>query len=210
MNQIGQWQLEHELDDDQMAAFMSERLGRPITPHGVHTIARRKNPPVLWLETLELAPRDPAHGSGSEDVGGPGQQASPPSGPKSQPPPAIPLPFEPVSVEEQIRTMYVLAGKGASIVLQSPEVADVWALSAPNIARAYIEWARHSPKVANVLAAMTLGGPAGQLVLMHGSLLASTLIVSGRLPVERFIPPPQGAANGDVPADEPQTAEQGP
>jgi len=89
----------------------------------------------------------------------------------------------------QIVLIYTAAGRGAALALRAPAVGELWAQAAPNIADAYIRWAEENPVVAKYLAMMTLGGPAGELVLLHGMLVVNTLIVSGRLNPASVVPP---------------------
>jgi hypothetical protein len=171
-----------------MAALLSEKLGRTISVTGFKAVRSRKDAPAEWLESLGIAPQEPTYTADVPPDDPPDLNAG-----RQNPPPTAPvagvLPFEPATAEMQLTLIYTMAGKGAAIALRSPEVADVWAQHAPQIAAAYIEWARYSPRVAQYIAAITLGGPAGQIVLLHGSLLITTLIVSGRVRPDQFIPP---------------------
>lgn len=216
---IRSYQNAEGLSDEQMAALLTDKLGRPISVAGYKTVKSRKGAPDEWLETLGIAPQEPtdadyAAATDSKprdwDDDSPDMDASAPRERKTRESPvAMPLPFEPATAQMQLTLIYTMAGRGAAIALRSPEVAEVWANHAPQIAAAYIEWARYNPRVAHYIAAVTLGGPAGQLVLLHGSLLVTTLIVSGRVKPENFIPPVgqetdtideppnEGATNGD-------------
>jgi hypothetical protein len=186
------WQTESGLDDEQLAALLSERLGRVITPHGVHTVARRRDPPASWLDALGIAPREP--------------DASPP--PREQP---VALDdatsrfgLDIASARTQLVLVYTVAGKGAATILQAPAVEGVWATHAPRIADAYIAWAKQNETVARILSYLTLGGPAGELILLHGSLVVTTLIVAERIDVSTFIPRPQAPEEPDEPEPRPE------
>lgn len=180
-NAIGRWQNENDVDDAQLASMLSEKLGRNITPQGVRAWARRRTAPAPWLDALGLTPQDPEHEPPPERDNGGGDPRVPPP---------IALPFEPIAARAQIVMLYTMGGKGAARVLSEPAVETVWTQHAPQIADAYIEWAKTNATVARIIASATLGGPAGQVVLLHGSLLVSTLIVSGRIDTSQFVPPP--------------------
>lgn len=206
------------LTDEQMAALLTDKLGRPISVTGYKTVKTRKGAPDEWLEAIGIAPQEPTDSDHRAANAPPPDDAPDMNTGTERPPPTAPvagvLPFEPATAQMQITLVYTMAGRGAAIALRSPQVADIWAQHAPQIAAAYIEWARYNPRVAHYIGALTLGGPAGQLVLLHGSLLVTTLIVSGRINPEQFIPPmgqetdtineptpDEGATNGDSATD---------
>jgi hypothetical protein len=189
---IRSYQTAEGLTDEQMAVLLSDKLGRTISVAGFKAVRSRKDAPAEWLESLGIAPQEPTYRPGDTPDAPPDDPPDLNTGRQSQTttaPVAGVLPFEPATAQMQLTLIYTMAGKGAAMALRSPEVADVWASHAPQIAAAYIEWARYSPRVAQYIAAITLGGPAGQIVLLHGSLLITTLIVSGRVRPEQFIPP---------------------
>jgi hypothetical protein len=196
------------LTDEQMAELLTDKLGRAVSVTGYKVVRGRKNKdaPAEWLESLGITPLEPPTEPPPTDDGpAPGDDEPPDMNTGRErdtrtAPIASPLPFEPATAQMQLTLLYTMAGKGAAIALRSPPVADVWAQHAPQIAAAYIEWARYNPTVAHYIAAITLGGPAGQLVLLHGSLIVTTLIVSGRVNPEQFIPqpPPMGDATDTI------------
>jgi hypothetical protein len=221
-NEIRNYQTAEGLDDVQMAALLSDRLGREIGVPGYRIIKGRRDAPVEWLEALSIAPVEPA---GVADKARDVEVDAGPSAP-TKPSASIVLPFEVKTAQKQIELMYVMAGKGAAMGLRSPPVAELWAASAPGIAAAYIEWAKESQTVANAIALITLGGPKGQLVLLHGELLVMTLILSGKVDPQQFVPPAmrvptppdagtdgsgvapgEGVPDGDLGEDEPLPAE---
>ena len=191
---IRSYQAAEGLSDEQMAALLTDKLGRTISVAGFKAVRSRKGAPDEWLQVLGIAPLEPTDSDiradepapDAPDMNAGGEQREPRGG---HPPQPLPLPFEPATAEMQITLIYQMAGRGAAYALKSPPVADVWAQAAPGIAAAYIEWARYNSRVAHYIRAITLGGPAGQLLLMHASLIATTLIVSGQVNPAQFIPP---------------------
>lgn len=180
---IRQWQEAEGRSDEEMAELLSSRLGRTISAQGYRIGKSKKSPPAEWLHVLNIAPQEPAGFSPPGDDKPPADEAEPDR--KT----VVPLPFDPAPVHMQITIAYTMAGKGASLALRSPPVAEVWAQSAPAIASAYIDWAKEDANVARVLNALTLGGAKGLLVTLHAGLLVNTLIVSGRFNPERLVPP---------------------
>lgn len=177
MSDLKSYQTSEGLSDDQMAALLTERLGREISAKGYKIVSSRKGAPPEWLEALSIVPQEPVDSrpvsSSDED-----KVSATPQVPR---PAALALPFEPQSARLTIVMIYTAAGKGAGLALRNDQVAQLWTESAPALADAWIEWARESPTVANYIRALTLGGPAGQVVFVHANLLISTLIVSGRM-----------------------------
>lgn len=210
-NDIARYAYDNGLDDEQMAALMSTRLGRDITVRGYKQMARRKNPPRKWLEALDIAPSaDEGAGQHGREFDGPpiGDDSAdvPRARPEAKPLSPV-LPFEPQSAHMTITLLYTAAGKGAALGLRSPQVADVWAQMAPQIASSYIEWARENATVAKIIGTLTLGGAGGQCILLHGTLIVQTLIISGQVRPEQFIPPPRSADPTDILGDNPPVAE---
>jgi hypothetical protein len=181
---IRQWQESEGRSDEEMAELLSDRLGREISAQGYRIGKSKKSPPAAWLHALNIAPQEPS--DSLADAG-----ASPPEGDREPVTRTVlPLPFDPAPVRTQIVLMYTVAGKGASLALRTPQVADVWAQHATPIADAYIEWAKEDANVARILNAITLGGPKGELVMLHGSMLVTSLIISGKFDPNKLIPPP--------------------
>lgn len=182
MSDIQAYQTAEGLSDEEMAARLSDLLDRPISVQGYKIVKGRKSAPGEWLNALSIVPRDES-----------AVDRPPPADDDPQPPAhrAVmdALPFEPQSVQLQIEMAYKLAGKGVAMVMHEPKVAYVWGMAAPDIAQAYIAWARENRTVAHYLGMLTLGGAAGNLVLLHGSLLVATLIASGQVGAPGFVPP---------------------
>lgn len=201
MADIRNWQEAEGKTDAEMAALLSDRLGRTISLQGYRIGRNRRTPPPEWLHALNIAPQEPAGFSTSREE----SQGVSPAGDEGggvRAPQTLPLPFDPAPVRQQIEMVYALAGKGAALAIRrrapsgdltashrAAMVENTWAVHAPQIAEAYIEWAKEDPAVARVLNAMTLGGPKGKLVMLHGSLIVSTLIASGAVNPERLVPP---------------------
>lgn len=214
---IRNYQTAEGLDDEQMSALLTDRLGRPISPAGYRIIKGRRDSPEEWLEALNIAPSEPTYPGAPDDDKPAADNADKPAGP----PAAVVLPFEPASAQMQITILYTVAGRGASMALNSPQVASVWANQAPAIAAGYIKWARENATVAHYINVLTFGGPAGELLMMHAGLLIQTLIVAnpdrfgeGMLPpnmrrqpqeTDTLGEPPEGDDNGDDDEPEPPT-----
>lgn len=180
--EIRNYQESEGLDDEQMAALLSERLGRAVSIQGFRIIRGRKDAPLEWLEALSIAPKDPS--GGGNDGGNDGDEGTR----KPPPSPVAVLPFDIPTTKQAIVLIYTTAGKGAAIGMRCPPVAGVWANHAPAIADAYIKWAYENATVARYLGALTFGGMAGQLVIMHATLLIQTLIVSGKFDPGMIVP----------------------
>lgn len=174
MSVISSWQQEMGLDDEQMAALLSERLGKDISVGGYQRMGKRQNVPAAWLDALELSPQEPGSPRPKRK-----QEVVEPT-----------MALDVASAKTQLTLIYTFAGKGASIALRSPDVAGIWAGHAPRIADAYVRWAETNATVRQVLSYLTLGGPAGELVLLHATLIVGTLVASERLDVNMFVPPP--------------------
>jgi hypothetical protein len=188
--QIRQWQEAEGLSDAQMADTLSQRLGRKISEQGYKITSKRRDSPAEWLHALHIAPQEPGPiPSGFSPASEDGDDARNAPKPGASSSGNLPLPFEPQSARMQIVLIYTAAGRGAALALRAPAVGEVWAQAAPGIADAYIRWAEENAVVARYLAMMTLGGPAGELVLLHGMLVVNTLIVSGRLNPAHVVPP---------------------
>lgn len=168
MNSITQFQKNQGISDEEMAALISEKLGRDISVKGLDSVKRRKEAPVAWLSALGISPREPGglrDKQAESETKSPGTVAT-----------LVPLPFEPKTAQATIEMIYVMAGKGAAMGTRTPAVADVWELQSKPLAEAWIEWAKTNRTVANGIAMLTAGGPGGQVILLNASLIITTLI----------------------------------
>lgn len=192
---IRNYQTAEGLDDDAMAALLSSRLGRTVSPAGYRIVKGRRDAPVEWLEALNIAPSEPVTPGATDDAP---QTHEAPDANKTAPAPGV-LPFEPASARMQIALIYTMAGKGAALpqrrhgtpeaIQRANRIENIWAVHAPQIADAYIEWAKESPTVAHYIGMLTLGGPGGKLVMLHGSMLVQTLLETGAINPNAFVPP---------------------
>lgn len=191
--ELKQYQDSEGLSDEQMAALLTEKLGRNIGVRGYQIIRARKDAPAAWLEALSIVPHDPTHVQENNPVRGADEGPRDPGGDRdSQVRRAVSdamLPFEPQTAHTAIVLIYTMAGRGASAVMGAPQVAEVWTGFAPHIATAYIEWAKENETVARIIAAVTLGGAGGKVVMLHASLAVQTLIVADKLSAQMLIPP---------------------
>lgn len=193
---IRQWQEAEGRTDEEMAELLSDRLGRVISTKGYRMGKARQNPPSEWLHALNIAPVEPSGGPQpvTDDDGG-GDDGL------SRAKTLSPLPFDPAPVRVQIILAYTFAGKGIALAIsrRSPspshalyvrnQVGAMWEQAAPDIADAYIQWAKEDANVARILQTITLGGPKGVLVTLHVSLFVSTLVLSGAVNPNQFVPP---------------------
>lgn len=195
---IRNFQTAEGYSDEQMAEILSARLGRDISPTGYKIVKGRKDAPEDWLRALGIAPTEPTNSGasssqGASDAPPPGATATAPAGA-----PTHSLPFEPASARMQLVLIYTMAGKGVALptrrigtsdaLARANQIETTWAMAAPQIADAYIEWARENATVAHYLGMLTLGGAGGKLILLHGSLIVQTLITSGAIKPEQFMP----------------------
>lgn len=187
---IKMYQTAEGLTDEQMATLLSDRLGRPVSVQGYKIVRGRGDAPEDWLRVLGITPQM------SDEPTSPGDAATRPrlspdeggvtgGGDVAR----LPLPFDAKSTEMQIALVYQMAGKGAAMAMRCPPVEQVWSNYAPEIAAAYIAWARENAAVARWISMLTLGGPAGNLVTLHASLIVSSLIVSNQFNAANLIPP---------------------
>lgn len=189
------YQTAEGLDDEQMAALLSEKLGRTVGAAGYRIVKGRRDAPAEWLEALGIAPQEPTYKPDKDAPPVPSPQDPTGGAPK----PVGILPFEPASARMQIALIYTMAGKGAAIparrlgtddaLKRAERIERIWAVHAPQIADAYIEWARENSTVAHYIGMLTLGGPGGKLVILHGSMLVQTLMESGAINQDAFVPP---------------------
>lgn len=203
---IRNYQTAEGLSDEQMAQLLSERLGRPVSAAGYRVVKGRSNPPDAWLEALSIVPREPQAEPVSNATGDDGRADN--DSHTQTAGMAVPLPFEPASAAMQITLIYTMAGKGIALsirrdgteeaILRAQRVENLWAVNAPAIAAAYIEWAKENATVAHYIAMLTLGGAGGKILLLHGSLLVQTLIESGSIDPEQMLPP---SMRGRVPQE---------
>jgi hypothetical protein len=184
MSDLTTYQASEGHSDEEMAAMLSEKLGRQISASGYKIVKGRKDAPPEWLSVLSLAPREPVSQS-TGTVDGVRETEGPPETIR----PTGVLPFNPQSAHMQITLAYTVAGKGAAMAMRSPEVAEVWNAHAPKIADAYIAWAREDANVARWINVLTLGGPKGDLVQLHASMIITTLIVGGKVNAQMLVPP---------------------
>jgi hypothetical protein len=190
MSDLTTYQAAEGYSDEQMAAMLSDKLGRAISATGYKVVKGRRDVPAEWLSALSIAPQEPS-GNGHKLPSPPT-----PSGDERQTEAPLPpsaavgvLPFNPQSAHMQITLAYTMAGKGAALAMRSPQVSDVWSSHAPRIADAYIAWAKEDATVARWINILTLGGPKGDLVQLHASMIITTLIVGGKVNGQMLVPP---------------------
>ena len=144
-------------------------------------------------QTVLGEPQDDAYGpspfrEGDEPPAEPaaGERLSGARRPGSALAPVVPE-FDVKTVREVLVTAYTMIGKGAQYAARpgddgvKPDYVAVFDAHAERCADAWIDLAKRDAKVARVLTTLTAGGAWGQVILIHGSLVASLLVVSGKV-----------------------------
>jgi hypothetical protein len=195
---IRNYQTSEGLTDDEMAVLLSSRLGRTVSPAGYRIVKGRRDAPAEWLEALSIAPSEPAAPGAPSATDKQPEHGAPDASKGAVLVPGV-LPFEPASAKMQIALIYTMAGKGAALpqrrhgtpeaLQRAARIESIWALHAPQIADAYIEWAKENATVAHYIGMLTLGGPGGKLIMLHGSMLVQTLLETGAINPNAFVPP---------------------
>ena len=193
MNNLAKYMKENNLDNETMAEIMKEKMGRNISAKGVEQMLKRKEAPIPWLNALGISPNEPSGLKDEPPPRIPGVNAplgSQPSSGRTQIAEAINLPFEVSSARTTIELIYQMAGKGVAMGSRIPELEIAWSNAAPSIADAWIEWAKTNKTVANGIALLTVGGPGGQVILAHATLIITTLMTISQHRNPGVIPPP--------------------
>lgn len=183
----------HGGDYDAAAVTLSALTGKKIGAAGVRLWSQRAKPPKAWAEALGLsAERQPTVGA-RDDVHAyadatplPGddeahrQDERPPEAP-----PGAPLAAPTVGrdfARKRISAGYEMVGAGIASAVENPGVGKVWDDHSLQIADAWIAAAETNEFARKVVAFFTAGGPMGEVVVLHLSLIAGTLYVLGQFP----------------------------
>lgn len=212
---IREWATSAGLDEGDVARELSRYLETEVTEDQVRQRWGRRwldgpSPPnKSWVEALgiELAPQPPEPEPAAEQTSGvplsaPDDGAPPPTAAqprrrrrRATPPTATPE-LNLAVLEERIAGIYVLVGKGVAQTTHNPQYETAFTSHANQAARAWVDLARADARVANVLRALTAGGPWGGVIWCHVSLAMSLVVISGRIELPNpFAPPanPNGA-----------------
>lgn len=193
--ELTRYQQARNLSDEQMAEMMTALLGRKITASGWGAQKYRAKPPKEWAEALRLngaAADPPVETQSSEsrvlfedeppfsgdDTGSSSESPpTPPTGAKIELPPSART-----VAAERIRQAYGIIGYGASVATQNRGISVVTDAYSPAIAEAWLRAAEENEFCRRVVAMMSAGGAAGELVLCHVIWIGGLLYVSGRIP----------------------------
>lgn len=213
---------------ERVAEELTVKLGRPISPHGVKTQARRQNGPKTWQKVLGLASADsaPVSPRGDGQTSAPFLDASPEEteteGRQSETTPKPPdgaRILQPVPLRnfaiDRISKTYQFVGYGLGEGLGNHGITRVWDDSAPEIAKAWVEAAETSEFARRFVQMMTAGGPMGEVIILHVTLLAGTLYVIGQFPevglfgkYRGYRPAPAAPGSGQQPSPNGAASEQ--
>ncbi len=182
------WRYVEEHGTEATAEQLSRLLGKQITVRAMQTYGRRSEPPKAWREALGLETPQPASSAEPPpDLGEPeGRQAeTTPRPPESAK--VIPLPVPTGEfAKKRISSAYQLIGAGISEGVGNPGVGKVWDDHSDPIAQAWLDAAESSDFARKFVQFMTAGGPMGEVVMLHVTMLAGTLYVIGQFPEVGF------------------------
>lgn len=190
---------EHKLSQRQLAAGLSEALGREVH----HQYVGR------WLRDPELIPTDVRATLALDeppDVAGRGDEDVPPAAAPAagEAPPKKPggsvsvLPPVGADMAARITKFYAVLGEG---VAQLDPVDGMMIVGiAPRAGEAWAEIAKRNPLVARIWNFLTLGGAWGDLAWIHAPVVVAILAHHGLLPELRLIPDvPSEPTHGQTP-----------
>jgi hypothetical protein len=201
VNPLKDYRAQYGLSHEQLAAELSERLGRPVKPERIAMLekAGKSRIPKSYSEALGL-------GLGLGDVSGSGGAASsqgldgavrdsePPRPPDDAGAPTAPASSAAVDgsssfhgVRDRLAKAYGAIGAGASMLTQNDGYAVVADAYSRDLADAWLAAAEENANVAKVVAFMQSGGPVGELVIAHLILVGGFVYVSGRGPDLDFL-----------------------
>lgn len=195
----------HGLSREQLAAQLSEALGRPVSAARIQSLEesdpRGRRTPKSYMLALGL--REQYDGDDDSAAGGtftddrPEQvqpdfdfEAAFEGAPPPQPPPGT-IPMRPPAsdtpapgglVQERIEKFYAMLGAGASMVTHNDGYAAVADDSKRELAKAWVAASRDNENVRKIVDFMESGGPVGELVVVHLMLVFGWVYVSGRAP----------------------------
>lgn len=205
------YRYKEEHGPDEVAAQLSEALGRPVTREYVQSVGRRKQPPKAWRRALGLEddPVIEAHTDGDEpDPTGRGAAQTDGNqggaGRASEQPPQAPdgtrftVPDSPgmlakPSAQQNIAALHKMLGAGVAVAVDPDGfqndkgvgggVAALWDDRADAIAEAWIAWAEEGNRFAQtVVRYASMGGAGGQLATGYFMLLLGTAYIMGQAP----------------------------
>jgi hypothetical protein len=184
------------LTADEVAARLSDHLGREVKPLTVNLRSGKAKTPPEWAQVLGLDTSDDGE---PEDVfvaanappteGAPSGRAEndPPRKPAGTPT-TVRVPAGDLSlVRERIAKAYSAMGAGASMITQNQGYGAVSDAYSNEIAAAWVAAAKENQNVAKIVAFLDSGGPVGELIIAHLILVGGWVYVSGRGPALDFL-----------------------
>jgi hypothetical protein len=164
-----------KINAEELAAVLSERLNRSITAAAV--IAQGDKPMrKAWRDALgvEDVP-EPVAEEIIEEVTGEKPKR------KSAKAPTPVGDFNPFLAEQRVAAIYAMAGKGVSMATREPRYEQAFRSHADQCGKAWVSLAAHDKHVATILTALTAGGPWGEVIWIHASLVFSLVVISGKV-----------------------------
>lgn len=188
--------------EDRVAAELTEKLGRPITPHGVLGQSARKKPPKAWAEALGVddggtadshSPAAPPDSEPDTPGEGPARRTEVPPRKPAEAAFAAPPVYLNTIAKERLVQIHKFAGGSVAMAADAKGfqegtgagggIAQLWSDKAEPIADAWIAWANEGNKFAqSVVRTLSVGGAGGELVMGYLMLLGGTAYVLGHLP----------------------------
>lgn len=179
------------LAPEEVAADLSDKLGKKITTQSVVLWSKKPKTPKAWAAALDLdadpdpdPPPDSDRASASPGARGDDEPPKPPPGSATAPlvDPA-PKGGEFAFVQARIAQCYSMAGAGVSMASGNEGYSVVFSMYAPDIAEAWIKAAQDGNPVAKrIIAVASAGGSTGELVTAHLVLLGGILYVGDKAP----------------------------
>lgn len=178
------------LAPEEVAADLSDKLGKKITTQSVVLWSKKPKTPKAWAAALDLdadpnpdppldsEPGNLTFGARTED-----EPPKPPSGSTAPITDPAPKGGEFAFVQTRIAQCYNMAGAGVSMASGNEGYSVVFSMYSPDIAEAWIKAAQDGNPVAKrIVAIASAGGATGELVTAHLVLLGGILYVGDKAP----------------------------
>ena len=185
---LATWMQQQGRTSADVAAELSDALGRPIKASTVTMWGGRPSPPKAWADALGISP-DPAPESPPREAATAAGEDLPPEGlrreheQRPKPPQGAPIaiPVETIA-KKRIAETYGLFGAAATQLTGNRGISRVVDDSSPHIADAWIAAAQENDFARRVVNLMSAGGAVGELVSAHIIMVGGLLYVTGRFP----------------------------
>lgn len=164
---------------EELSALLGKKIA--VSTLALHSSPKRKAPKA-WVEALGLDSSSPLPQGPPESAGGENQSETPPKAPEGAE--IVRLHPQPIEgfARQRIAGTYGLIGSGLGSALGNDGVGKVWDDYSGPIADAWIEAAKTNEFARRFVEFMTAGGPMGEVVFLHVTLIAGTLYVAGQFP----------------------------